>query len=107
MILSITDHARLRMQQRRLSERHILAVLTAGSATVLSQFRRRYHLGEVAVVASIETGTPHVITVFRRFASPDGTRKPADHPQKQPRKRGLTDPNVKRLLRRGHIPEGI
>ena len=107
MNLSITEHARQRMQQRHLTDRHILAVLTAGSATILSQFRRRYHLGEVAVVASIETDTPHIITVFRRFACPGSKKRPMDHPHKQPRKRGLTDPNAKRLMRRGFVPEGI
>ena len=103
MILSITDHARQRMAQRRLTERHIMAVLDAGSTVLISPHKKRHTLGEIAVVtADSPSGYAHIITVFRRFASP-GTRKPAQHPAKQVRKNGLKNPNIKALLRRGRI----
>ena len=103
MILSITDHARHRMQQRRLTERHIMAVLDAGHTVRVSPCKQRHTLGEVAVVtAETPSGTAHVITVFRRFVAPGGKR-PCQHPAKQTRKAGFKNPNIKALLRRGRI----
>ena len=101
--LLITDHARQRMAQRRLTERHIMAVLDAGSTVLISSHKKRHTLGEIAVVtADSPSGYAHIITVFRRFNTP-WSKKPMNHPEKQTRKAGFKNPNIKALLRRGRI----